>query len=58
MILIEGVWILIDDKSIRVPESRDTQYSPKAAVVLEAIAKSGNGLITPDGYNPPCISAS
>jgi len=41
------------DKKIRVSGSLDSHYSPKAKVVLDAIAEPGDGLIAPDQIPTP-----
>jgi len=41
------------DKNIRVSGSLDSHYSPKAKVVLDAIAEPGDGLIAPDQIPTP-----
>jgi len=41
------------DGSIRVSGSLDSHYSPKAKVVLDAIAEPGDGLIAPDQIPTP-----
>jgi len=42
-----------NDGSIRVSGSLDSHYSPKAKVVLDAIAEPGDGLIAPDQIPTP-----
>ena len=42
-----------NDKNIRVSGSLDSHYSPKAKVVLDAIAEPGDGLIAPDQIPTP-----
>ena len=42
-----------NDGSIRVSGSLDSHYSPKAKVVLDAIAEPGDGLIAPDQISTP-----
>ena len=55
--MIEGSTGLIaltnNDGSIRVSGSLDSHYSPKAKVVLDAIAEPGDGLIAPDQIPTP-----
>ena len=49
-----GLITLINkDKQIRVSGSLDSHYSPKAKVVLDAIAEPGDGLIAPDQIPTP-----
>ena len=49
-----GLITLINkDNQIRVSGSLDSHYSPKAKVVLDAIAEPGNGLIAPDQIPTP-----
>jgi L-threonylcarbamoyladenylate synthase len=49
-----GLITLINkDNQIRVPGSLDSHYSPKAKVVLDAIAEPGDGLIAPDQIPTP-----
>ena len=42
-----------NDGSIRVSGALDSHYSPKAKVVLDAIAEPGDGLIAPDQIPTP-----
>ena len=49
-----GLITLINkDNQIRVSGSLDSHYSPKAKVVLDAIAEPGDGLIAPDQIPTP-----
>jgi L-threonylcarbamoyladenylate synthase len=49
-----GLIALTQEKSdIRVSGSLDSHYSPKAKVILDAIAESGDGLIAPDQIPTP-----
>jgi L-threonylcarbamoyladenylate synthase len=42
-----------EESDIRVSGSLDSHYSPKAKVILDAIAESGDGLIAPDQIPTP-----
>ena len=45
--------LINNDGSIRVSGALDSHYSPKAKVVLDAIAEPGDGLIAPDQIPTP-----
>ncbi len=49
-----GLITLMEEKSdVRVSGSLDSHYSPKAKVILDAIAERGDGLIAPDQIPTP-----